>query len=128
MNTWKRVLTTELLKDRTAFYFLLHGGSVASRSTAASPDPVHQLLDLQDDDLTDRCSGCIIHTGYGGAQTVKSPQKYQMTIIMAGMITAGLIVAYSQLPDVTFSGAFPWPEKWGKLNLVNFSIQPVGSV
>ncbi len=63
----------------------------------------------------------MVYTVSGGTAAVNVTQKYQMTIIIIGMVAAGLI-AYSKLPDnVSFSNAFSMAGELGKMNLVNFS-------
>ena len=63
----------------------------------------------------------LIYTISGGSRAVSITQQLQLTIIMAGMITAGLI-AFGRLPEsVTFGNAFKVAGEMGKLNLVNLS-------
>jgi Na+/proline symporter len=63
----------------------------------------------------------LIYTVTGGTAAVSITQKYQLSIIMAGMIIAGL-VAFSKLPaGISFSDTFVMAGEMGKLNLVNLS-------
>src|SRR5260221_2554833 len=63
----------------------------------------------------------LIYTVSGGTAAVTITQKYQLSIIMAGMIIAGL-VAFRKLPaGISFSDAFAMAGEMGKLNLVNLS-------
>lgn len=112
------------LKTRTiaAFYFLLLRG-ISVGVTLYAPALILSTVLGWDLHLTTLLIGVLVmlYTVGGGTKAVSITQKYQMTIIMTGMITAGLI-AYSQLPDyVTFGNAFSLAGEMGKLNLVNFS-------
>ncbi|HEU5289229.1 MAG TPA: sodium:solute symporter [Cyclobacteriaceae bacterium] len=61
----------------------------------------------------------IIYVTVGGTRAVSLTQRQQMTIIMSGMILAG-ILAYSMLPDyVSFGDTIQVAGELGKLNLVN---------
>ena len=63
----------------------------------------------------------MIYTITGGTKAVSITQKYQLTIIMAGMIMAGMI-AFSKLPaEVSFGDTFKIAGEMGKLNLINLS-------
>ena len=77
-------------------------------------------------DLTIVCSGLvvIVYTVIGGSDAVSLTQKYQISIIFAGMLTA-LIVLLTRLPTglspvdaLTVAGGFH------KLEAVDFSIDP----
>lgn len=65
----------------------------------------------------------IIYTVSGGTKAVSLTQRQQMTIIMGGMILAG-IIAYRLLPDrISFSDTIQLAGELGKLNIIttNFS-------
>jgi len=63
----------------------------------------------------------MVYTVSGGTKAVSITQKYQLTMIMAGMITAGGI-AYAMLPEgITFGQTFQFAGEAGKLNLINLS-------
>ena len=63
----------------------------------------------------------LAYTVSGGTKAVSITQKYQLTIIMAGMILAGYI-AFSMLPEgTTFGQTFRFAGEAGKLNLINLS-------
>ncbi len=63
----------------------------------------------------------MIYTVSGGTKAVSITQKYQLTVIMAGMILAGYI-AFSMLPEgTTFGQTFQFAGEVGKLNLINLS-------
>ncbi len=111
-------------KTRTlaAFFFLmLRGLSVGI--TVYAPALILSSILGWNINLTTILIGTLvlIYTLTGGTKAVSVTQKYQLTIIMAGMITAGLI-AYSMLPDgVSFGDTFRMAGAMGKLNLINIS-------
>lgn len=66
----------------------------------------------------------IIYSVSGGSKAVSLTQRQQMTIIMGGMILAG-ILAYRMLPDhISFGDTINLAGELGKLNIVttNFSL------
>lgn len=66
----------------------------------------------------------IIYSVSGGTKAVSLTQRQQMTVIMGGMILAG-VLAYRLLPDyVSFSDTIQIAGELGKLNIVttNFSV------
>jgi len=66
----------------------------------------------------------IIYTVTGGSEAVNLTQKWQMGIIFAGMVTA-FIILISRLPDgLGFSGAAHIAGAMGKLQAVDFSLDP----
>lgn len=65
----------------------------------------------------------IVYTVSGGTKAVSLTQRQQMTVIMGGMLLAGLI-AYRLLPDnVSFGNTIQLAGELGKLNIIttNFS-------
>lgn len=66
----------------------------------------------------------IVYVVSGGTRAVSLTQRQQLTVIMSGMILAG-ILAFTMLPDnITFGNAVTIAGKLGKLNLIN--ILPAG--
>ncbi len=62
----------------------------------------------------------IIYVVSGGSRAVSLTQRYQMAVIMGGMILAG-ILAFKLLPDdISFSDTVSVAGEMGKFNLVNF--------
>ncbi len=110
------------LKVRTlaAFFFLmLRGLSVGI--TVYAPSLILSTILGWNITLTTIFIGCIvaIYTVSGGTKAVAATQKYQLTIIMMGMIIAGG-VAFSKLPpSVSFGNTFSFAGEMGKLNLIN---------
>ncbi|MBY0433866.1 MAG: sodium:solute symporter [Cyclobacteriaceae bacterium] len=111
-------------KTRTlaAFYFLmLRGLSVGI--TIYAPALILSTILGWDIHLTTLLIGSLvmIYTVTGGTKAVSITQKYQLAIIMGGMITAASI-AFSKLPDgVTFGNTFQLAGEMGKMNLINLS-------
>jgi solute:Na+ symporter, SSS family len=63
----------------------------------------------------------IVYVVSGGTKAVSLTQRYQMAVIMGGMVLAG-ILAYSLLPQhVSFSDSMHLAGELGKFNLVNLN-------
>lgn len=63
----------------------------------------------------------VVYVVTGGSKAVSLTQRQQMTVIMSGMILAG-ILAYSLLPEtVSFGDSVKIAGEMGKLNLVDFN-------
>ncbi len=66
----------------------------------------------------------IVYVVSGGTKAVSITQRQQMTVIMSGMILAG-ILAFYMLPDgVSFGDTVEIAGELGKLNLVNLEFNP----
>jgi SSS family solute:Na+ symporter len=66
----------------------------------------------------------VVYTVTGGSEAVSLTQKWQMAVIFGGMVTA-LLVLLGKLPEgLGFSGAAHVAGALGKLNAVDFSIDP----
>jgi Na+/proline symporter len=66
----------------------------------------------------------IIYVVSGGTKAVSLTQRQQMTVIMSGMILAGILALY-MLPDhVSFGDTVQIAGELGKLNLVNLEFDP----
>lgn len=66
----------------------------------------------------------IIYVVSGGTKAVSLTQRHQMTVIMSGMILAG-ILAINMLPDnISFGETVELAGAMGKLNLINFEFDP----
>jgi solute:Na+ symporter, SSS family len=74
-------------------------------------------------DLTIICSGLlvIIYTVLGGSDAVTVTQKYQLTIIFAGMVTAFCLLVLKLPAGLTFGDTLALAGGFQKLNAVNFS-------
>jgi SSS family solute:Na+ symporter len=67
----------------------------------------------------------IVYVVSGGSKAVSLTQRYQMAVIMSGMVLAG-ILAFQMLPDdVSFTDTVQIAGELGKMNLVNleFNLQ-----
>jgi SSS family transporter len=112
------------LKVRTLgalFFLLLRGLSVGI--TIYAPSLILSTILHWNISLTTVLIGSLvmIYTISGGTRAVSITQKYQLTIIMAGMLLTGFI-AYSRLPgNISFSDTFALAGEMGKLNLINLS-------
>jgi solute:Na+ symporter, SSS family len=111
-------------KTRTlaAFYFLMLRG-ISVGITIYAPALILSTMLGWSINVTTVMIGTLVmvYTVSGGTKAVSITQKYQLTIIMAGMIMAGAI-AFSRLPDnMTFGDTFRYAGEVGKLNLINLS-------
>ncbi|WP_186757906.1 sodium:solute symporter family transporter [Echinicola salinicaeni] len=109
------------LKTRTlaAFLFLIQRG-LAAGITIYGPAIILSTLLNWNLTFTNVFIGLvvIIYTVSGGTKAVSITQKQQMTVMMGGMILAGLLVI-NMLP-IPFNDAMHVAGKMGKLNIVNF--------
>ena len=77
-------------------------------------------------DLVIVCTGLlvIIYTVTGGSEAVSLTQKWQMAVILCGMVTAALVLL-AKLPDgLGFTGAAHIAGALGKLRAVDVSLDP----
>lgn len=109
-------------RSLAAFYFLmLRGLSVGI--TIYAPSLILSTILGWSINVTTVMIGTLVmaYTVSGGTKAVSITQKYQLTIIMGGMLAAGGI-AFSELPDgMTFGDTFRYAGEVGKLNLINLS-------
>jgi SSS family transporter len=77
-------------------------------------------------DLTIVCTGLlvIVYTVTGGSAAVNLTQKWQMAIIFGGMVTAFCILLAKLPPGLGFGGAAHLAGAMGKLQAVDFSLNP----
>jgi SSS family solute:Na+ symporter len=66
----------------------------------------------------------IIYTVVGGTTIVSLTQRYQMMVIFAGMAVAFGVVIYRLAPSIPFGHALTVAGKLGKLQAVDFSLDP----
>ncbi len=112
------------LKTRSlaAFFFLmLRGLSVGI--TIYAPSLILSTMLNWNINLTTIFIGSLVmvYTVAGGTKAVSMTQKYQLTIIMAGMVIAGMTAFYKLPHEITFTEAFQVAGELGKLNLINLS-------
>jgi len=110
------------VRSLTAFFFLmLRGLSVGI--TIYAPSLILSTILGWDITLTTIFIGTLvmIYTTGGGTRAVSLTQKYQLGIVMCGMILAGWI-AFSKIPaDISFGDSFRLAGEMGKLNLINLN-------
>jgi SSS family transporter len=105
--------------------FLLQRGLAAGVTIYAPAIIISTVLDWRLD-LVIVLTGLlvIVYTVTGGSEAVALTHKWQMTMIAAGMVTA-LVVLLLRLPDgLGFTGAAHVAGALGKLQAVDFSLDP----
>ena len=66
----------------------------------------------------------VIYSVSGGTRAVSLTQRQQLTIIISGMILAG-VLAFRLLPDnISFGDSVQIAGELGKLNLINLEFDP----
>lgn len=109
-------------RSLAAFYFLmLRGLSVGI--TIYAPSLILSTMLGWNINVTTVMIGTLVmvYTVSGGTKAVSITQKYQLTIIMIGMLAAGYL-AFSMLPEgIGFGQTFQFAGEVGKLNLINLS-------
>ena len=66
----------------------------------------------------------IIYTVSGGSDAVNLTQKYQLSLIFAGMFTAGCLLVYHLPPGVGLTGALTVASHFHRLDAVDYSLDP----
>jgi solute:Na+ symporter, SSS family len=66
----------------------------------------------------------IVYTVIGGTKIVSITQRYQMIVILVGMAIAFAVAVYRLSPDLSFEGTLSVAGKMGKLEAVDFSVDP----
>lgn len=106
------------VRSLAAFFFLmLRGLSVGI--TVYAPSLILSTILEWNINVTTVLIGSLvmIYTISGGSKAVSLTQKYQLTIIMTGMIVAGAIAFY-KTPDISFGDTFKFAGAVGKMNLI----------
>ena len=108
-----------------AFLFLVQRG-IAAGITIYAPAIVLSALLGWRLNLTIWFAGglVIIYTVVGGTKIVSITQRYQMIVILVGMAIAFAVAVYRLSPDMSFEGTLSVAGKMGKLEAVDFSIDP----
>lgn len=112
------------VRSLAAFYFLvLRGFSVGI--TVFAPSLILSTILGWRIEVTTLLIGSLvmIYTISGGSKAVSLTQKYQLMIIMGGMILTGAIAFY-KIPDMSFGETFDYAGSMGKMNLVTFNFDP----
>jgi len=110
------------VRSLAAFLFLmLRGLSVGI--TIYAPALILSTLLEWNITITSIFMGALVmtYTVSGGTRAVSLTQKYQLAVIMAGMMVAGGMAFFKLPDDVSFGGAFRLAGEMGKLNLINLS-------
>ena len=115
------------LKSRvlTAFLFLISRG-LAAGITIYAPAIILSLILGWDINITILIIGVlvIIYTVSGGTKAVAETQKYQMLVIMAGMVFA-FIILLMRLPEgMTFDNALVVASEMGKMEAIDLNFDP----
>ena len=108
-----------------AFLFLLQRGLAAGITIYAPAIILSTLLGWRLN-LTIVLSGLfvVLYTAWGGTNLVSHTQKWQMAVILAGMAVAFGMIVHRLPPDVSFFDAVSIAGRMGKLNAVDFSVDP----
>jgi SSS family transporter len=108
-----------------AFLFLVQRG-IAAGITIYAPAIVLSTLLGWRLNLTIWLAGglVIIYTVIGGTKIVSITQRYQMIVILVGMAIAFAVAVYRLSPDLSFGSTLSVAGKMGKLEAVNFSVDP----
>jgi SSS family solute:Na+ symporter len=108
-----------------AFLFLVQRG-IAAGITIYAPAIILSALLGWDLNLTIWLAGgfVIVYTVVGGTKIVSLTQRYQILVILVGMALAFGIAVHRLPDDLSFRGALSIAGKMGKLQAVDFSIDP----
>jgi Na+/proline symporter len=103
-----------------AFLFLTQRG-LAAGFTIFAPSLILSSLLGWNIDLTNILIGTlvVVYTVTGGTKAVSLTQKYQMAVILVGMVVAGVMVVALLPEKVSFGNALHMAGKMGKLNAVD---------
>lgn len=115
------------LKSRalTAFLFLISRG-LAAGITIYAPAIILSLILGWDINITILIIGVlvIIYTVSGGTKAVAETQKYQMLVIMAGMVFA-FVILIMRLPEgMSFDNALVVATEMGKMEAIDLNFDP----
>ena len=108
-----------------AFLFLIQRG-IAAGITIYAPAIVLSAMLGWRLNLTIWLAGglVIVYTVIGGTKIVSITQRYQMIVILIGMAIAFAVAVYRLSPDLSFENTLSVAGKMGKLEAVNFSVDP----
>ncbi len=108
-----------------AFLFLVQRG-IAAGITIYAPAIILSAVLGWRLDLTIWFAGgvVIIYTVAGGTKIVSITQRYQMIVILVGMAIAFAVAVYRLSPDLSFQNTLSVAGKMGKLEAVDFSVDP----
>ncbi|MFL6542401.1 MAG: sodium:solute symporter, partial [Chthoniobacterales bacterium] len=108
-----------------AFLFLVQRGLAAGITIYAPAIILSALLGWRLNATIWIAGGVVIaYTAFGGTKIVSITQRYQMLIIFVGMALAFIIAVHRLPDDLSFRGALSLAGKMGKLQAVDFSLDP----
>jgi SSS family transporter len=109
------------VRSLAAFFFLILRGLSVGITVFAPSLILSTILGWRIEITTAMIGSMVmIYTITGGSKAVSLTQKYQLMVIMGGMILAGGIAFYN-IPDMSFGETFEYAGTVGKMNLINFS-------
>lgn len=112
------------LKTRslTAFFFLVQRGLAAGLTIYAPAIILSTILGWH---LNNTCILIgflvVIYTVTGGSLAVSQTQKYQMAVMMGGMVVAGVMVVILLPDDISFGNAMNVAGNMNKFNVIDFT-------
>jgi solute:Na+ symporter, SSS family len=108
-----------------AFLFLVQRGIAAGITIYAPAIVLSALLGWRLDLTIWFAGGLVItYTVVGGTKIVSITQRYQMIVILIGMAIAFVVAVYRLSPDLSFEHTLSVAGKMGKLEAVDFSVDP----
>jgi Na+/proline symporter len=108
-----------------AFLFLIQRGLAAGITIYAPAIILSALLGWQLNLTIWLAGGLVIaYTAFGGTKIVSITQRYQILIIFVGMALAFGIAVHRLPNELTFNNALSLAGKMGKLQAVDFSLDP----
>jgi SSS family solute:Na+ symporter len=109
------------VRSLAAFFFLILRGLSVGITVFAPSLILSTILGWRIEVTTALIGSMVmIYTISGGSKAVSLTQKYQLMVIMGGMMLAGGIAFYN-IPDMSFGETFAYAGTVGKMNLVNFN-------
>ncbi|MFT7622398.1 MAG: Na+/proline symporter [Myxococcota bacterium] len=106
-----------------AFLFLIQRGLAAGITIYAPAIILSSILGWSLNATNMIIGGVVImYTVSGGTKAVSHTQKQQMVVIMAGMITAAVVVVRSLPSDVSIGDALSLAGALGRMNIVDFEL------
>jgi solute:Na+ symporter, SSS family len=108
-----------------AFLFLVQRGIAAGITIYAPAIVLSALLGWRLNLTIWLAGGLVItYTVVGGTKIVSITQRYQMIVILVGMAIALAVAVYRISPDLSFGSTLSVAGKMGKLEAVDFSVDP----
>jgi SSS family transporter len=113
------------MRTFTALLFLIQRGLAAGITIYAPSIVLSAILGWSLNGTILFMGGVVIlYTAFGGTKAVSVTQMQQMTIILTGMVIAGLLLVWQLPPDVSFQDALNVAGRLDKLNVLDFKFDP----